>query len=399
MEVHYFRRFICAWMVIHSAWATAVNVQPLEPSPKPDTESLSRQARDSRYYRDERPSGRCITCAYAYDKGGDRYNDRDRDRYYNPDNYYYRPGSNRGYGQSSRGGYEDRNWYYQPDLYEDRNRYGGAGNFDNRYDDRYGQNRYDDRYYNVRPLGPSSQYDRYDVQYGGNYRGNGYDNTDPNYYYEQSRRDPYGARERPYGGYDRYDMRGSNRDFGYDGYRQGYRGGSSVGIGYDQRNFRPWDESYRGTSGFDNSGRGYYFANKQAQSPPHSQPPPQPFRPSYTPTQNPPTQHNNPNNHPYESSSSSGNKGSGNSHNGTGGNSGAGNRGDDTSNGYANNDRNNGQNYRKDQDTQSAPYGSYERPLRGSYLFERDSDSSATETTDAKAPETKSSVIDGEKKQ
>lgn len=30
-------------------------------------------------------------------------------------------------------------------------------------------------------------------QYGPNYRGNGYDNTDPNYYYEQSRRDPYGA--------------------------------------------------------------------------------------------------------------------------------------------------------------------------------------------------------------
>ncbi|XP_037049374.1 N66 matrix protein isoform X4 [Bradysia coprophila] len=342
MEVHYFRRFICAWMVIHAALATAVNVQPLESSPKPATENLSRQARDSRYYRDERPSGRCITCAYAYDKGGDRYNDRDRDRYYNPNNYYYRPGSNRGYGQSSRGGYEDRNWYYQPDLYEDRNRYGGAGYFDNRYDDRYGQNRYDDRYYNVRPLGPSSQYDRYDVQYGGNYRGNGYDNTDPNYYYEQSRRDPYGGRERPYGGYDRYDTRGSNRDSGYDGYRQGYRGGGSVGIGYDQRNFRPWDESY---------------------------------------------------------SSSSGNKGSGNSHNGTGGNSGAGNRGDDTSNGYANNDRNNGQNYRKDPDTQSAPYGSYERPLRGSYLFERDSDSSASETTDSKAPETKSTVIDGETKQ
>lgn len=56
-------------------------------------------------------------------------------------------------------------------------------------------NRYDDRY-NVRPLGPSGQsgqYDRYDTQYGSNYRGNGYDNTDPNYYYEQSRRDPYGG--------------------------------------------------------------------------------------------------------------------------------------------------------------------------------------------------------------
>lgn len=73
-------QFICAWMVIHSTWAAAVNVQPLEPSTKITTENLSRQARDSSYYRD-RPAGRCITCAYAYDRGGDRYNDRDRDRY------------------------------------------------------------------------------------------------------------------------------------------------------------------------------------------------------------------------------------------------------------------------------------------------------------------------------
>lgn len=48
--------------------------------------------------------------------------------------------------------------------------------------------------------------------------------------------------ERPYAGYDRYDMRGNNRDYGYDASRTGNRGG---GIGYDQRNFRPWDESYR----------------------------------------------------------------------------------------------------------------------------------------------------------
>lgn len=69
-------------MVIHSVWATAVDVQPLNPSPKPTTENLSRQARDSSYYRNQqRPAGRCITCAYAYDQGGDRYNDRDRDRY------------------------------------------------------------------------------------------------------------------------------------------------------------------------------------------------------------------------------------------------------------------------------------------------------------------------------
>lgn len=69
-------------MVIHSALATtAVNVQPLDAAAKPVTENLSRQARDSSYYRDARPAGRCITCAYAYDRGGDNYNDRDRDRY------------------------------------------------------------------------------------------------------------------------------------------------------------------------------------------------------------------------------------------------------------------------------------------------------------------------------
>ncbi len=51
-------------------------------------------------------------------------------RYYNQYYYYYRPGSNRGYGQSNRGGYEDRNWYYQPDLYDDRNRYSGAAGLD-----------------------------------------------------------------------------------------------------------------------------------------------------------------------------------------------------------------------------------------------------------------------------
>lgn len=77
-------------MVVHSTWAAALNVQPLASSTKTATENLSRQARDSSYYRDERPTtGRCITCAYAYDRGGDRsgdrggdrYNDRDRDRY------------------------------------------------------------------------------------------------------------------------------------------------------------------------------------------------------------------------------------------------------------------------------------------------------------------------------
>lgn len=58
-------------------------------------------------------------------------------RYYNQYYYDYRPVSNRGYGQSSRGGgYEDRNWYYQPDLYDDRNRYGGVDRNPGYYDNR-----------------------------------------------------------------------------------------------------------------------------------------------------------------------------------------------------------------------------------------------------------------------
>lgn len=76
-------------MVIHSAWATAISVQPLDPSPKPAADSLSRQARDSSYYRDERPAGRCITCAYAYDRGGDRGGDRSGDRYSDRDRVRY----------------------------------------------------------------------------------------------------------------------------------------------------------------------------------------------------------------------------------------------------------------------------------------------------------------------
>lgn len=48
--------------------------------------------------------------------------------YYN--NYYRQPAypsaAASGRGGSAGGGYSDRNWYYQPDTYDDRYRYGGG---------------------------------------------------------------------------------------------------------------------------------------------------------------------------------------------------------------------------------------------------------------------------------
>lgn len=67
-------------------------------------------------------------------------------RYYDRFNYNYRPGyahqtyNQQGYGQQqnvaqqgygSQRDYEDRNWYYQPDRYDERNRFGDRNS--NRY--------------------------------------------------------------------------------------------------------------------------------------------------------------------------------------------------------------------------------------------------------------------------
>ncbi|KRJ98604.1 eukaryotic translation initiation factor 4B isoform X3 [Drosophila yakuba] len=170
---------------------------------------------------------RCVRC----------YEDRDRDRYYS--------------GYSSRTGDDARGsaWYYSG--YDDRSR-------DRDYDRYYDRSRYyEDRY-------TPRTYDRYEGRgyddyrrgsgYGGSYdreRGYGYDNRDRYYsgdrYSEGSSRDRYYDRSRT-GGYDRYDP--------YDRYYSRY----------DFRNYRPWDETYRGQSGFDNSGRGYYFATDEDES-------------------------------------------------------------------------------------------------------------------------------------
>nr|XP_017087216.2 RNA-binding protein FUS isoform X2 [Drosophila bipectinata] len=163
---------------------------------------------------------RCVRC----------YEDRDRDRYYG--------------GYSSRTGDDTRgsSWYYSG--YDER---GSSRDRDyDRYYDRY-RSYYDDRY-------SPRTYDRYEGRGYDDYRrpssygsydrerGYGYDNRD-RYYTDRYSEDRYYDRSRS--GYDRYDP--------YDRYYSRY----------DFRNYRPWDETYRGQSGFDNSGRGYYFATDE----------------------------------------------------------------------------------------------------------------------------------------
>ncbi|XP_058830294.1 loricrin isoform X1 [Topomyia yanbarensis] len=239
----------------------------------PTLGSLYRSTRDEygRYGRDQR----CGGCG-----GGGGYSDRDMR------SFGGRPGGVYGF-YSGRGSiYDDRNWYYRPDAFEDRAGYrGGDGYYSMRpgymgmmmgYDDRY-MNRNDDRYY------PMSTRGYYDNRGGGTagyyppaemgmrpggygYRGNGYDNLDPLY-------DHYMMVAR--GGGQPAAGANYNRDRYYGtsgGYGGGYDDRNRGGYGYDNKNFRPWDETYRGTSGFDNSGRGYYFASRPPSSAPSSAP-------------------------------------------------------------------------------------------------------------------------------
>ncbi|XP_019872345.1 uncharacterized protein LOC109600611 isoform X2 [Aethina tumida] len=155
---------------------------------------------------------RCIRCDSGYYDRYDtkRYDDRDRRR-----------------------GYDDRY-----DRYDDRDRYDR-----DRYDkyDRYDRDRYDsrdrDRYYYDRRYDDYDRYDRdrYDV---GRYDRDRYDRG----------RDRYDYRDRYYDRGVGYDNRGYDTRDRYDRDREGYR---------------PWDETYRGVSGFDTSGRGYYFASSR----------------------------------------------------------------------------------------------------------------------------------------
>nr|XP_016928014.1 keratin, type I cytoskeletal 9 isoform X2 [Drosophila suzukii] len=160
---------------------------------------------------------RCVRC----------YEDRERDRYYG--------------GYSSRTGDDMRGssaWYYSG--YDDR----GSSSRDRDYDRYSDRSRYyDDRY-------TPRTYDRYEGRGYEDYRrGSGYGGS-----YDRERGYGYDNRDRYYGG-DRY-SEGSSRDRYYDRSRSG---------GYER--YDPYDRYYsRGQSGFDNSGRGYYFATDEDES-------------------------------------------------------------------------------------------------------------------------------------
>ncbi|KAI8036985.1 hypothetical protein M5D96_010301 [Drosophila gunungcola] len=176
---------------------------------------------------------RCVRC----------YEDRDRDRYYG--------------GYASRSGDDMRSsaWYYTG--YDDR-----SSSRDRDYDRYYDRSRYDDRY-------TPRTYDRYEGRGYDDYRrGSGYSGS-----YDRERGYGYDNRDRYYGG-DRYSAdrysEGSSRDRLYDRSRSSgydrYDPYDRYYSRYDFRNYRPWDETYRGQSGFDNSGRGYYFATDDDES-------------------------------------------------------------------------------------------------------------------------------------
>lgn len=145
---------------------------------------------------------RCVRCTQPGYYGGNGYADRDRAAYYGRedpyrDQYYQQRDSS------------NRNWYYQPEY---RNPY-----------DSY--NRYDERYY-----GREEQPYPVDNRYNSNY--NSYRGNDRGYSYDQY--------------YDRF----------YD--RPGYRAVADRGY-YDNRNFRPYDETYSPSYGRPSLGSSYLF--------------------------------------------------------------------------------------------------------------------------------------------
>lgn len=127
-----------------------------------------------------------------------------------------------------------------PDYrYDPKSRY--YDDYERRYNNR-------DRYYDGGyPEDRFRDYNRYD----------GYDSRDR--YYERDRdryhdRRPYDYEDRDYNR-DRYYDRYNERGLGYDNRGYDYRTAS------DRGGYRPWDQTTRGSSGWDSAGRGYYFAS------------------------------------------------------------------------------------------------------------------------------------------
>ncbi|XP_052873843.1 RNA-binding protein FUS [Anopheles cruzii] len=204
--------------------------------------SLYRSARDE--YGAAR--GRCSNCGPGYERDMRTVG-------------YGRPTANGVTGFYSGMGsiLDDRNWYYRPEGYEpsypSQQAYGGPASnrqppaYMGGYDyDRY-MHRPDDRGYGGYPAmamrtgygypdgggsgsSSSSRMPYYPdmMMRGYGYRGNGYDNLDPQYEYYMMQRG---------GSSSGYNMHNRDRNGYYDD-RMGNRGY------YDQKNFRPWDETY-----------------------------------------------------------------------------------------------------------------------------------------------------------
>ncbi|XP_050095635.1 hornerin isoform X1 [Anopheles aquasalis] len=233
-------------LVVHSTYGnlaseSTVASGKLISSPSPSSPpipmslgSLYRSTRD-----DYSARGRCTNCGPGYERDMRTYG---------------RPTGITGYYSGMGSIFDDRNWYYRPESYEDRYRGGGEPAMSPYYQPQQG---YGSQSYRQPPYMNGMEYDRYmqrpdDRSYNGysgmamktgyyegssrmsyypemmrgyGYRGNGYDNLDPNYNHYMTQRGGVGMNNRDYyNGH--YDDRMSNRGY------------------YDQKNFRPWDETY-----------------------------------------------------------------------------------------------------------------------------------------------------------
>ncbi|CAF4933684.1 unnamed protein product [Pieris macdunnoughi] len=198
---------------------------------------------------DDRRCGRCDDDDDSDDDRDDRRSkkpiygsrhDRNRDEDDNDDKRYNtdrRSSKNETDDQSDDKSHDDK------DRHRDRPRNRHRNRYDDR--DRYGPDYYD-RFLRDRNR---DRYDRYDEPYPRRplYDRNAYSYDDGYGRYDGNRRPAY------------YDDRYDRYDDGYGGY------GPGVGAG-PHDSFRPWDETYRGQSGWDAGGRGYYFASGRPDS-------------------------------------------------------------------------------------------------------------------------------------